>query len=368
MADGESVPNSEAEVDLRPRSQKPRPLVAATVIALGSLIVMRLGRDIPYAMSGMIAQKIDAASAKGALPDDRFASLTGLPDRRNALYLSPKGSKSTLLFFRLLGSDSRLFVRAASSTTKIDPIEQWQGRLRSFDALPYAATLRDFYAKRVSARRYLELAPLWAGLAASPIRWNRLVDRTSRPVEITTDTEVELALVFEDQLRVLLPRSKFPTEDDAQHEVERLGFQSVRLADPDPHHFVVLVPAPPAQRNALIAKLEAAQLSVRLRDVRTKLKLGQLSVSAQHLVVPADLGLFYATDSDGKLQRITTLPLPTIHSVSIDEPVMIPADAMVLLEDETPASMAWVPVVVGMTLLFVLFNLFVLVRSLRRQS
>ena len=40
---------------------------------------------------------------------------------------------------------------------------------------------------------------------------------------------------------------------------------------------------------------------------------------------------------------------------------------MVLLEDETPAAMWWVPLLAGGALLFVLFNLFVLARSLRKQ-
>ena len=374
MADGPDEVETESETDLRPRLQKPRPLIAATVIALGSLIVMRLGRDLPYALSSRAPTPIDSSSAatKAPLPDDKFASLTGLPDRRNALYLSQKGSKSALLFFRLLGSESRLFVRAAPSTTKIDPVERWQGRLVRFDALPYAATLREFYEKRVSARRYLDLPPLWTSLAASPPKLVNLLDRTARPIEVTSDTEVELSLVFSDQLRILLPRSKYPTSDDAIHEVERLGLKPIALPEQDAANFVALVAAKPADRDALMQKLEAAQLVVRLRDLRTKVKLGQLSVAtqegSQQLVVPADLALLYAADAEGKLVRTTRLPLAAVTALSIDEPVKIPADAMVLLEDESPATMWWVPVVAGMALLFVLFNLFVLIRSLRRPA
>jgi len=373
MSDGDGAAPPEeppVDTDLRPETSKPRPLIAATVIALGALVVMRLARDLPFALHRGEPEAITADSKR--LPaDDTFVSLTGLPDRRNALYLSPRGSKSALLFFRVHGTDSKLFVRAAASTTKVDPQEKWQGRLRRFDALPYADTLRSFYAERVSARRYLNLEPLFASLGASPVKLNGLVDRTGRAAEVSTDTEVELTLVFQDQLRVLLQRSKFPTEDDAKHEVERLGLQPISLADPDPYHFVMLIAAPPAQRDKLMEKLEAQQITVRLRDVRTKVKLGLLSVVAQpspQLVIPADLGLFYAADEAGKLVRTTRLPIAAVSSISLDEPVKIPADAMVLLEDETPAAMWWVPLLAGGALLFVLFNLFVLARSLRKQQ
>lgn len=374
--DGGGTPPSDTDADanrdtdLRPESSKPRPLIAATVIALGALVVMRLARDLPYAMSDRKPLTIDVTTKP--LPDDKFVSLRGLPDRRNALYLSPKGSKSTQLFFRMLGSDSRLFVRAASSTTKVDPVEEWQGRLRRFDSLPYADTLRDFYKTRVVARLYLELEPLFANLGASPIKLNGLKDRTGRAADVTVDTEVELNVVFQDQLRILLPRNKYPTEDDAKHEVERLGLSPIGLAEQDPYHFVMLIPSPVAERNALMQKLEPTQLAVRLRDLRTKVKLGQLLVTGagaeRQLQVPADLGLFYTTTAEGKLQRTTRLPIASVTAVSLDEPVVIPDDAVVLLEDETPASQWWVPFVAGMALLFVLFNLFVLVRGLRKQT
>src|SRR5688572_30095059 len=97
MADGDGEAPSEepaVETDLRPEGSKPRPLIAATVIALGALVVMRLARDLPYSMQrGEPAAVAATGTASLADKDDRFVAVTGLPDRRNALYLSPKGSK-----------------------------------------------------------------------------------------------------------------------------------------------------------------------------------------------------------------------------------------------------------------------------------
>jgi hypothetical protein len=365
-----SPEESDEDYQLRPSLARPRPLIAATVIALGSLIVMRLARDIPYALSPDQPKLVDATQPIAALVDDTYVRLSGLPDRRNALYLAPRGGKTALLLFRLLGSDSKLFVRAQSSTGRDDLQEAWQGRLRKFDAMPYADTLRDFYTHRVRSRRYIQLDGLWNALRTQPLNLTGLVDRLGRPLTLPADGEVELNLAFSDQFRVLLPKAKFPTEDDAKHELERLGYAPVVLADADERHYSLLIAVSLAERNATMEKLTAAEFIVRLRDVRTRVRLDKLSATATELIVPAELGLFYAlgpSDKGNSLQRTTHIRLADVQSIGIDEPVVIPADAYVLLEDESPHSLLWTPIVAGFAVLFVLFNFWYVIRSLRRR-
>src|SRR5437764_15095057 len=100
-------------VNLPPPRRRRNPVLAGAGIALALLIGWHLRAEVRYAFRGGTPIELGNAHQPSAmLEDDRYVTLAGLPDRRNALYLEPRGEKTRQTFFRLLGTGSRTFVRA----------------------------------------------------------------------------------------------------------------------------------------------------------------------------------------------------------------------------------------------------------------
>src|SRR6185503_12622327 len=70
--------------------------------------------------------------------DEELARIAPTPRRRSpvvalvviALSIEPRGQRDRETFFRLLGSDSRIFVRAADTSQRAGLGQSWTGRLR----------------------------------------------------------------------------------------------------------------------------------------------------------------------------------------------------------------------------------------------
>ena len=167
------------------RSSSLRPLVALVLLVAAAMPLVGLspvlpwwhetppaapphepesGAELVYAFRGRTPENLgDARSlfARGVpLADNSYVELSGQPDRRNALFIEPRGEKSRQTFFRLLGTDSRVLVRAADTSNRADLQDHWTGRLRRFDALNYAPQMRAYFQNEVRAARYLSPAAL----------------------------------------------------------------------------------------------------------------------------------------------------------------------------------------------------------------
>src|SRR4051812_22145022 len=166
-------PGNDAELVALPRASRPKsPIVALAVSALAAVIVWHLRFDLAYAFAGSTPTDLGDARAlptSGAgLEDNRFVIVSGQAERRYALFVEPRGERERQTIFRLLGAGTRLFVRATDTTGRTDSLaERWSGRLRRFDAVPWASSLRDYYGKRTEITRYLELGGLEAALRGS---------------------------------------------------------------------------------------------------------------------------------------------------------------------------------------------------------
>jgi hypothetical protein len=313
--------------NLPPPKLRRNPLLAGAGIALALLVGWQLRSDVRYAFRGGSATDLgDARALAGPLVDDSYVTLRGLPDRRNALYLEPRGEKSRLTFYRLLGTRSRLFVRATDGSIE----DHWSGRLRRFDDVPWAPSLRDYFAREVKARRYLAPDQLKAALAHQPVK-----DRGGEPITLAPSTVVAIDVADPDKVEALLPRDKFADVKDAEREVKRLGLTTSPGVGND-DSFGVFVDAPAAQRNAILAKLEQAGYGFQAHHVRSEAPLDKISLDK--------------------------IPFAQVQSASVDEPVQIAADAFVLSEGEAPGAFWWAPAIALLLLAFVAFNVWYLLR------
>jgi len=347
MAENETPPDDDAELAALPAASPPRsPVLAAVVIALAGAVLWHLRADLKYAFSSRTPVALGDARNLGArgvaLTDDSYVELSGQPDRRNSLFIEPRGEKSRQAFFRLLGTGSRLLVRAADTGSKSDIQDHWKGRLRRFDALGYAPSMRKHFSDDVKAARYLSTEALKQALGKA----RTINDRTGEPVTLEASTAINLDVSFPDELAALASHEKYASLADAKHEVERLGLTVTGGADGG-DEFRVFVAA--KDRNAVIAKLEAADFGFALHDERIVAPLGELSLDGETLHA-------------GR----RSFAFSSVKAASVDAPIVIPADAFVLGEGDAPGDYWWAPVAALLLLAFATFNVWYLLR--RRDS
>jgi hypothetical protein len=322
------------------------PVLAAVVIALAGAVLWHLKADLQFAFRSRTPVALgDARSltARGiALADNTYVELTGQPDRRNSLFIEPRGEKSRQSFFRLLGTDSRLLVRAADTANRPDIQDKWKGRLRRFDTLGYAPSMRKYFSDEVKAARYLSPETLKQVIAKA----KEVHDRTGEAIKLEPSTMINLDVSFADELAALASHEKYASQADAKHEVERLGLTATGGTDTG-DEFRIYVQA--KDRNAVIAKLESGDFGFALHDERVILPVSELSL-----------------DGDTLKAGSRSFPFASVKAASVDAPIVIPADAFVVGEGEAPGEFWWAPVVALLLVAFAAFNVWYLFR--RRDS
>jgi hypothetical protein len=339
------------------------PVVAGVVIALGVLVLWHLRADLRYFFQSRTPEDLGDARSVTArqvpLTDNSFVILQGQPDRRNALFIEPRGEKVRQTFYRLYGSGTRLLVRAADTAKQEKIQDRWAGRLRRFDTLPYAQSLRDYFAHEVKASRYLSPETLKA--AAQKGGDQQVKDRGGESLSLRRSSEVAIDTANPDYVEVLLSKEKFASEADARHEVERLGL-TVRAGYGNNDSFGVVIEAPPAQRNAALAKLDEKGLPFQASQVRFVTHFDQLSAATDALL----LTTAEVERADGVRVPVVAAPINVpwaqVKSASVVEPIDVAADAYVLVEDEAPQNFWWAPAIAALLLAFLAFNVWYLLR------
>lgn len=358
-----------------PPSRRRSPITALAVCAVGGLLLFHLVDDTRYALAPAAPVELGGASGLWQhdvrLGDNSFVTVSGLPDRRNALLFEPKGDKYRRAFFRLLGTDTRLLVGADETSTRTQLEDRWTGRLRRFDRIPWAEQVRDYYAKEVRATRFLDLDLLKKRLAGG----GELRDRAGDPLTLGADHAVGLEVDFPEDLRVSLPRKQFAVEEDARHELQKMGLPpSPALTEKD--WFIYVLRVPRAKRDAVLKQLEERDFPFASRRERYASTMGELSVGDG----PDAIGLVTRKEHPGELVESgndltiqpagarTSIPWARVASVQVAAPITIPGDAFILVEKERPSDFTWVLALDALLVLFIAFNLFALARSLRRPA
>jgi hypothetical protein len=355
MSDENPAPptGNDDELAVLPRARRPQsPIVALAVIALAAVIVWHLRHDLAFAFAGR--HPIDLGDARAlqssgaVLEDNRYVSVAGQAERRYALFVEPRGERERQTIFRLLGAGTRLFVRAADTTDRTELGERWTGRLRRFDAVPWAQSLRDYYAQQTEITRYLELDGLKAALSGGS---SGLRDRMGATIAVTADSPLVVDVSYPGELKVYLSKDKLPSLADARHELERLKLDpqgGEELKD----EFLFVVPIPEARKNEIVNLLSDKELVFQPRSERYPTTRAALALDGDTLVV-------------GKRARV---PWAQVTAVGVPSPVSIGSDAFILIEGERPSQLWWAPLLCMLLVTFAAFNMWYLVRNIRTRA
>lgn len=371
------------------------PGVAIAVLIVGGLLLYRLAPDLRYAMTSHAPREFaDAAAAQksGQLASgiDQYVSVAGLPDHRNGLAFDPKGGRARVQVFRLLGTGTRLFVAAPASPSP--PFDnRWSGRLRRFDDVSYGEALRTSW-QQTQVLRAVDLSKLRA-LPAGPLPAPLdTVDRAGESLRIESKQDLLIDVLFEDDVRVLLSKDKFPSEADARHDVERLGLaHGPGVETKDGYGYVLRLPPKGPERQRVVAAIDAQGIWLwhRIETYRVPAAAVQgmpagLSLPGPDALPqpvrymeqaappePAAPGTAAAPAAPRQLvpqkEPSTVLLWDQVQAVQVSEPLTVPSDALLLLGGEAPKAVTWTLPLAFLLLLFMGWNVWYLIRSLRRQ-
>jgi hypothetical protein len=366
-----------------PRPRTRHPIVAAAGAALAFFLIYQVRHDLRFALSSgepldlgaarqsFGAGKLDAVAAA----ENRYVRVTGTPDRESALEIDTKGSWTFSQFFRVLGTGDRLFLHRRESPlpAALAEADVFEGRLVRFSDLSFAEAIRAYFDKHVSATHVFAPDLFRRALAGrtggGPLA---LADRTGDAVTLAADESIAIEAVQPDRIRIGLPRARFATEADARAAIVSRGGEildarglvkataaagpdsgPLSAAPPPPERWTFVARFAPARRQAALDEIGDLDRGVEIRDARE-------TISARL----ADLG----AEGDGLVVRTPGVPerrlaAAEIATVRTLAPVVIPADAYLLVEGDRPREHVASIFFALMLVMFGTVNVMGLVRS-----
>jgi hypothetical protein len=273
-----------------------------------------------------------------------------MPDYRNALVFEPKGDQYRRAFFRLLGTGNRLLVRADQTSTRHALGGPIVGRLRRFDELSYAEQVRGYFAERVKATRWLDRDAFRTALAAGRLA-PELRDRAGEPIAMAATTPITVVVAEPNTVAVQLPKDKFAVEEDAAHELARLGAPA-RFRRETKEGFVYSVDVSGQSRDAYLQKLEERGFRFQADREEVRAPLADFAVAAAPSLTVGG----------------RPIPWSAVESLQVEAPIAIPHDAWIIVENELPEDFRWTLVVDGLLAVFVVFNAWLLTRAFARRT
>jgi hypothetical protein len=335
--------------------------------------------------------------------------------------LDTRGKDEFRQLFRLLGTGSRVLVLRTFGKLPNDRTlaDSFSGRLVTFRELSFSASIREWFRTRVVATHLFDPAELRRRIGKPEAD---LSDLAGDPVHLRADSPIALDLLYPEQYRITLPIDKFPTPAAGQHAIEQAGFSQVQTAKPpvalpEGKDVLVLVGRPrPEVREGVIKTITG--LSPKSVVVPDPADPAVLFVSIPQSVYPeglpqAERALSYIGFEDAAppplaflahvaaagrdvaisaLEKVeprvsvaarteteerpfgslregdAALPLSAVVRAKLIEPLVIPDDASVLIEADTPSTYWYVPVIYVLLAVFLLFNLFALREALPWRS
>lgn len=372
-----------------PRSRGRHPIVAIAGALLAFFLVFHVRRDLRYALSSGEPVDLGRASALFASGratsglENRYVRVSGLPDRESALQIDTKGSWVFSQLFRVLGTGDRLFLHRRQSPlpAALAEVDTFQGRLIRVDDLTFAASIRRYFSTHVAATHFFTPEALARALAArQPGAPVAVVDTSGDAVSLDERETVAIDVAQPDEVKIGLPRDRFHTEDDARAALAAHGGQVVKAlgaikAKPSPaapEAGPLSATAEPAQRWTFVVKfpLPAEQSAldtigdlghdVEIRDARQtiEVKLEEISAAGD---VP---GALVVRPGQGPPRRLEASTIAAIHTMA---PVVIPGDAYLLVEGDTPREHLPTVLIALILVMFGAVNLVGLARELGRS-
>jgi hypothetical protein len=371
-----------------PSSRGRHPLVAVAGAALAFFLVFHVRHDLRYALASGEPFDLGRASAvfgggrQMSGLENRFVRVTGLPDRESALQIDTKGSWVFSQFFRLLGTDNRLFLHRRESPLPAGLAEAdvFEGRLIRVDELPFAASIRSYFATHVAATHFFAPEALTQALAARhPGAPLTVADTSGDVVSLDERETIGIDVSERDQVKIGLPRERFPTEEAARAALTSRGGEilgalgAVRAkpltgapeagplsATPEaPQRWTFVVRFPSATAQAALDAIGNLDRAVDIRDARQTVDVKLEDVSA-----PGDArGGLLVRPGQGAQRRLESTTIAAIHTMA---PVVIPDDAYLLVEGDVPREHLPTVLIALILVMFGAVNLVGLARELGR--
>jgi hypothetical protein len=369
-----------------PRRRSRNPLITLAGALLAFFLVFYGRRDLRYALSSSHALDLGAAAAvfksekATAGLENRYVRVAGTPDRESALELDTKGSWVFSQLFRVLGTGDRLFVHRLQNPLPAERAEAdvFEGRLVRVDDLPYADAIRNYFARHVTATRYFDTDAVVKALAArtgaGPLA---VADRSGDRASLAVEEPLAIEVSKPDEVQIGLPRTRFATEESARAAITERGGEVVAAkglikapaqqganaatllasAPEPPARWTFVVRFPAERRQSALDQLGDVDRAVEIRDARETVAThaGELAVDNGALVVRAP---------GAPERRLAAADVAAVHTIV---PVVIPADAYLLVEGDRPRDHLSSILIALALLTFGAFNIVALVRNSRGE-
>jgi hypothetical protein len=342
-------------------SSRRHPVIALATAALACFLVFQIKDDVRYALSPGAAQNLGDARAISTakietLPVNRYVILAGNADRESAVVLDTQGSWQFMQFFRLLGTNNRIFVRRAADPLPAQMVARdvFTGRLVRFSDLSFQAAIRSYFAGHVSATHLFAPAAVRAALAEASGGSLALTDLLGDRVVLAANDELVIDMDRPGQVLVAFPRERFPDQAAARAAVELQAGQVIEARSDavDPKSLELVVTFPPERRDQALNALAEMDRRLHIRPAHTthKARVADLGATAEAIVVR----------TAGAEPQF--LPVAQMQGIGTLAAVQIPDDALILLEGERPREHVKTLVIVALLLGFAVVNLLALRR------
>jgi hypothetical protein len=361
LPDGLAVPAGQDEFAGIRSSSRRHPVIALATAALACFLVFQIKDDVRYALSPSVVQELGDARAIGtakleSLPLNRTVRLAGHADRESAVVLDTQGAWNFMQFFRLLGTNNRIFVRRAADPlpAELAAHDVFVGRLMRFSDLSFQAAIRRYFAGHVSATHFFAPAVVRTALAESSGGSRTITDLLGDRVPLAVNDELVIDVDRPDQIRVAFPRERFADQAAARAAVEQQGGQVIEAPGEalDPKSLELVVTFPPDRRDQALQALGEMDRRLRIRPAHAthKARVADLTAIADAIV---------AKTAGAEPQ---TFAIDQIQGIGTVAPVQIPDDALILFEGERPSEHVKTLIIAVLLLGFALANLLALRR------
>jgi hypothetical protein len=278
--------------------------------------------------------------------------------------------------FRLHGTGNRLFVHRLENPLPAPRAEAdvFEGRLIRIDELPYAAAIRAYFAKHVTATHYFAAEAALKALAGRAQNATvSVTDRGGDPVSLGPDEAMAIDVRRPDEVQLGLPQARFPTEDGARAAIVSRGGEVVtakglvKAAPPPsagassllatapepPSRWTFVVKFPAARRQAALDELGDIDRTVEIREARE-------TITAHLAALSAEAGALVVRAPGAPERRLAAAEIAAVHTLA---PVMIPDDAYLVIEGDRPRDHAASIIIALVLVIFGVFNVVALVRN-----
>jgi hypothetical protein len=348
-------------------------LLAAGAGLLALFLVVKTRADLAYFLSPRTPADLGdartlASTERGravlAEGTNRLVRVQGTPDRESALQVDTKGSWTFTQFFKILGTDGRLFVHRRENPVPAARAEAdvFVGRLVRFRDLSFEDAIRAYFAGHVSATHFFATEAILKLVAAHSAQPSELRDLAGDAVTLGPNDILAIDLRRPGEIEVALPIARFATPAAAREALLAKGIAAASIVGPGkpaPERHTFVVTMAPGDRDRIMDAVADIDQKVTIRDVRetVKARLGDLKMEGARLAVRG--GMTGTTATAGRV-------LDNIATIRTLAMVQIPDDAYLIIEGDTPREHT-VDVAIALVLLvFASVNLVGLAKGLRR--